>query len=153
MIQRDFNRPDADEWVQAVERAIVSRPGTCVLIGHSLGCITIAKWAMHGSTSRIAGAFLVAPSDLDTLTGLFDVSSFRPMPLDPLPFASTIIASENDPYLSLERGHAFARAWKAEHTNIGCAGHIYTASGHGPWPEGLSLFAAFVERLETAEKP
>jgi predicted alpha/beta hydrolase family esterase len=38
-------------------------------------------------------------------------------------------------------GEAFdlAAAWGAEFVDMGAAGHINTASGFGPWPQGLIL--------------
>jgi hypothetical protein len=56
--------------------------------------------------------------------------------MQPLPFRSIVVASEDDPYVTLHRAQDFATAWGSEFINIGRAGHINTDSGHGPWPEG-----------------
>jgi predicted alpha/beta hydrolase family esterase len=50
-----------------------------------------------------------------------------------------VIASANDPWVSLERAQYFAENWGSTFINIGDAGHINAASGHGEWPEGLRL--------------
>jgi hypothetical protein len=60
-----------------------------------------------------------------------------------LPFPSVVIASTDDPYVTLHRAEAFAAAWGSELINIGRAGHINAASGHGPWPQG----EAWLEKL------
>ena len=59
------------------------------------------------------------------------------MPLNRLPFPSIVVASSNDPHVTLDRAHQFAAAWGSRFVNIGVAGHI--SDTVGPWPEGLGL--------------
>jgi predicted alpha/beta hydrolase family esterase len=61
------------------------------------------------------------------------------MPLQRLQFPSIVVASSNDPYVTLSRGQAFAKAWGSEFVIVGEAGHTNSASGLGDWPEGLAL--------------
>jgi predicted alpha/beta hydrolase family esterase len=68
------------------------------------------------------------------------------MPLAPLPFASTVVASTDDPYVSMERAALFARSWASRFVVIGAAGHINTASGLGDWPAGLELLHELADR-------
>jgi len=58
------------------------------------------------------------------------------MPLQKLPFRSVVVASTDDPYVTLERAEFFARSWGSRLIKISNAGNINTASGHGPWPQG-----------------
>jgi predicted alpha/beta hydrolase family esterase len=58
------------------------------------------------------------------------------MPLQRLPFPSIIVASRNDPYVTVERAEFFARSWGSRIIKIDNAGHINAASGYGLWPEG-----------------
>ena len=67
------------------------------------------------------------------------VASFAPVPLERLPFPSIVVASSDDPYVSLERAEAFARGWGSRLVTIGAAGHINTDAGYGEWPEGRRL--------------
>jgi predicted alpha/beta hydrolase family esterase/EAL domain-containing protein (putative c-di-GMP-specific phosphodiesterase class I) len=130
--QRDWRNPQVDDWVEALDREIRRAPHPPILVGHSLGCITIAEWAQR-CWSDIRGALLVAPADVDRLP-FFDKT-----PLWPLPFPSLLVASENDPYLTLERARLFARHWGSRLVNLGPAGHINVESGFGPWPAGEAL--------------
>ncbi len=130
--QRDWDHPQVDEWVEALDREIRRAPSAAILVGHSLGCITIAEWAQRCWTD-IRGALLVAPADVDRRP-FFDT-----VPLWPLPFPSILVASENDPHLELERAKLFARHWGSRLVNLGQAGHINVESGFGPWPEGEAL--------------
>lgn len=130
--QRDWQQPQVDEWVDALERQIRRAPSPVVLVGHSLGCITIAEWAVR-HWADIRGALLVAPADIDQRP------FFERVPLRPLPFPSILVASQNDPYLEPERARLFARQWGSRLIDIGRAGHINVEAGFGPWPQGEAL--------------
>ena len=130
--QRDWHQPQVEEWVEALDREIRRAPSMPILVGHSLGCITIAEWAQRCWTD-IGGALLVAPADVD------QHPFFNTVPLWPLPFPSILVASENDPHLELERARWFARHWGSRLVNLGQAGHINVESGFCPWPEGETL--------------
>lgn len=110
-----------------------------MLIAHSLGCATIAHWAgRYGH--RIKGALLVAPSDVETAHyASFPTTGFAPMPLARLPFPSKVVFSTNDEWCTVTRAQQFAAAWGSELVDVGAAGHINTASGHGEWPTALEL--------------
>jgi uncharacterized protein len=94
------------------------------------------------------GAFLVAPPDVEEADLIPAVErSFAPVPRDPLPFPSLLVASRSDPYCAYARAEDLAFAWGSALLDAGEAGHINTASGYGPWPEGLMRFAGFLKRL------
>jgi hypothetical protein len=61
------------------------------------------------------------------------------MPRQRLGFLSTVVASTNDPYVSLERASQFAQSWGSRLVNVGDGGHINSESGLGDWPEGFAL--------------
>jgi hypothetical protein len=61
------------------------------------------------------------------------------MPLQRLPFRSIVVASTDDPYVTLERARAFAEAWGSRIVTVHGAGHINSASGLGHWPSGFAL--------------
>ena len=69
------------------------------------------------------------------------------MPSDPLPFPSLLVVSNNDELVSPERAAQMAGAWGSELHFAGDAGHIYVASGDGPWPEGLLMFTRLMQRI------
>ena len=144
---RDWNNPACDEWVAEVDAAIAQSEGPPVLVAHSLACVTVAKWAAAGSPLRIAGAFLVAPSDVDAPGYPVEAEGFGPMPMEKLPFPSIVIASSNDEYVTLDRARAIAAAWGSKFVEIGDAGHINGASGYGEWPEGERMLMEFCSRL------
>lgn len=144
---RDWNNPECDEWVAEVDAAIAECEGPPVLVAHSLACVTVAKWAASGSPLKIAGAFLVAPSDVDAPSYPVEAVGFQPMPMEKLPFPSILVASSNDEYVTLERARAIAAAWGSRFVEIGEAGHINGASGYGEWPEGEQMLMEFCKQL------
>ena len=132
--QRDWWQPEVTDWVEGLDREIRRAPSPVILVGHSLGCITIAEWARH-HWADIRGALLVAPADVDRCP------FFDGVPLRPLPFPSILVASENDPHVELARAKLFARHWGSRLENLGRVGHINVESGFGPWPQGETLLA------------
>ena len=138
--QREWESPARTDWVATLEHALAGEDlGRVVLVAHSLGCVTVAHWAARYGHA-IRGALLVAPSDVETAHyAAFPTTGFSPMPLQRLPFPSTVVTSSTDDWVSPARARQFADAWGSELVNIGAAGHINAASGHGPWPDGLAL--------------
>ena len=81
----------------------------------------------------IDGLMLVAPADPDR----FGFSAA--IPERPLRVPSVVVASTNDPWMSLRRAMEWSEDWGAELINLGPAGHVDPKSGYGPWPRGLSI--------------
>jgi uncharacterized protein len=141
--QKEWDAPECKDWVETIENAISNYdPSTIVLIGHSLGCSTIVQWAKK-TNKKIKGALLVGPSDIEAPVYTFPAKEFTPIPLEKLRFKSIVVASANDPWVSLERAIYFANCWGSELINIGNAGHINAASGYGKWPQGLEILKSF----------
>jgi len=137
--QLEWDAPACSDWTETIDKAISGYDlANVVLIGHSLGCATIAHWA-NRYKRKIRGAMLVAPSDLEAPQYTFPVKGFAPFPKEKINFRTIVVASANDPWVSLERAAYFATSWGSEFINIGDAGHINTASGYYEWKEGLAI--------------
>ena len=76
MAHRDFAAPGRDEWVAELDAAIAACDGPPVLLAHSLGCMLVAQWAGSGSALKVAGAMLVAPSDVAAPSYPIDANGF-----------------------------------------------------------------------------
>ena len=143
--QKDWETPRRGDWVSALDAAVVEAGSRAVLVAHSAACALVAHWsASH--RRQVRGALLVAPSDTEAPSFPPGPTGFTPMPLAPLPFASTVVASTDDPYVSMERAVLFARSWASRLVVIGAAGHVNTASGLGDWPAGLELLLELADR-------
>jgi predicted alpha/beta hydrolase family esterase len=139
VVQDDWLLPRLADWQAALEREVAQCAAPPVLVAHSLGCALVAHWASRpGAAAR--GALLVAPADVDSPDHTPDeVRNFSPIPLAPLPFPSIVVASTGDPFVTLGRASAFARAWGSRLVTLDRAGHINADAGFGPWPEGRLL--------------
>ncbi|BFV55203.1 alpha/beta hydrolase [Kitasatospora sp. CMC57] len=141
--QADWDAPQRPDWVATLDRAVADADAPVVLVAHSLGCITVAHWATGARpelTAKVLGALLVAPADIDTAE-VPELVNFRPVPLAPLPFRTTVVASDDDPWCTADRARAFADAWGATFAAVGRGGHLNTASALGNWPQGRALLA------------
>ena len=137
--QKEWDAPVCSDWVSTIDKCLDNYdPSSVILIGHSLGCSTIAHWAKQ-SHMKIKGALLVAPSDIENPVYTFPAIGFGPIPLDTINFPTIIVASMDDPWVSMERALYFARHWGSEFINIGNAGHINALSGYGKWEQGLDI--------------
>jgi predicted alpha/beta hydrolase family esterase len=138
----DWLHPRREAWTAALDRAVRSTGIAPILVAHSLGCVAVAHWASR-STASVRGALLVAPADVDRRR-VESLADFSPVPRARLRFPSRIIASDNDPFATLEYAARLASDWGSELTVLERAGHINVASGFGHWPEGLMFARAFL---------
>jgi predicted alpha/beta hydrolase family esterase len=145
VIQADWKRANLPEWSSRVRREISRRPGPVLIAAHSFGALAAVQ-AAEDYRERIVGALLVAPADPEKF-GVAEV-----LPDRPLGFPATIVASSNDPWLSIERARALAIRWSANLIDLGDAGHINADSGHGPWPFGLALLRQLVDQHALREQ-
>ena len=125
-------------WKQLIKKVSEFDLSTVVLIGHSLGCSTIAHWAKLYK-KKIKGALLVAPSDLAAPLYTFPTTGFLPISLEKINFKTIVVASADDIWVSIDRAKFFAENWGSKFINIGNAGHINASSGNTNWEEGLTI--------------
>ena len=139
VVQKEWIHVDRADWISTLDAYISECARPTVLVAHSLSCILVAHWASL-ARGRVAGALLVAPTDIERKeTAPPETWCFAPIPRQKLPFASIVVASSNDPYTDLSTAQSLAVGWGSEFINIGDAGHINVASGHGPWLQGEHL--------------
>jgi predicted alpha/beta hydrolase family esterase len=149
--QDDWDRPVLDQWLDRLVALTDASPGA-IAVAHSLGCVLVAHAVARFPQIKIGGALLVAPADVDANIDAFpEFSNFAPMPIAPLPFPSTLVASCNDPFMTFDRAEALAVAWGSEFVNMGAAGHINIASGYGWWPAAHRLIGSLASRVEAVQ--
>ncbi len=129
-------QPNRDDWVKALQHAVVQIEGPIVLVAHSLGCITVAEWAATHDSSKILGALLVAIPDVLRDDFPEEITGYDNPLLTSLPFKSIAALSSDDPYSALDRGRLFAAKFGARIEEVGDRGHINHESGLGDWPQG-----------------
>lgn len=137
--QRDWETPNCSDWMATLDKAVMQHdPAEVIVVAHSLACIAVAIWAKEYNRS-IKAALLVAPADTEAADFPEGTTGFTPIPLEPLPFQSLLVASTNDPYITEARAMQLAQAWGSDFVSVGEAGHINADAGYGEWDEGLAL--------------
>lgn len=145
--QAEWSKPVREDWTRAIADAVNASDRPVVIIAHSLGAAATVQ-AVALFERPVAGAFLVAPPDVaNPAIRPRHLMTFGLYPRDPLPFPSVVVASRNDPYCAFDVAEDIAGAWGSLFMDAGEAGHLNAESGHGPWPEGLLVFARFLSRL------
>jgi hypothetical protein len=135
--QADWQWPRRGDWMARLDEVIQADPRPTLLVAHSLGCHLVAAWAAHSQhTASVQGALLVAPPDLARADLPPAVARWQPPVLQPLPFAATLLHSDDDPFCAADNARAMAAAWGAAVHSVGACGHINGDSGLGDWPEG-----------------
>jgi uncharacterized protein len=150
--QPDWLFPSLTDAVGEVVAAVQQAARPVVFVAHSAGCALLAhslpSLLALNLSDRMRGAFLVAAPAEQNLVPLRGMDpALALVPREPFPFPSVLIASSTDPFATLEESADLALAWGSQLVEAGDAGHINTASGHGPWPEGMMRFAGFLSKL------
>ena len=146
-----WSAPGREAWVSRLNCAIAAATRPAILIAHSLGCHAVGWWnaAEPELLSRVAGALLVAPPDVEYAPIDPRLRPFGPVVRKRLAFPALLVASRNDPYASYGHARRMARIWGARMVDAGPMGHINAASGLRDWPYGKYL----VQRLIAAVTP
>jgi predicted alpha/beta hydrolase family esterase len=143
-----WTHPDRDDWTAAIERAVQKADDEVVLITHSLGCFAAVHWLSstpYAEPGRaVRGVFLVAPPDQQAETFPADVLATF---VEPNPVAiglpAVLLASEDDPYCTVDAAARMAGEWQVPLITTGKDGHLNSDSNLGPWPLGQNLLTAF----------
>jgi uncharacterized protein len=153
VIQADWERPNCNEWTARLEEALKQYDHKqLILIGHSVGCVTIIKW-FEKYGHKIKGALFVAPSDVDKPGYPSYITGFSPMPAYRLPFPTIVVASTDDHVVDIDRARSFADTWGSEYVELVNAGHIESKSGYGKWDFGLLLLKRLEQRNALDAEP
>jgi len=138
---------DCARRVEAIDRALAEISEPPIVVAHSGGVIMFAHWA-RTHDRPIRGALLATPPDFEQAMpeGYPTVAALRaggwlPVPRKPLPFASIVVASRNDPLGRIERVAELAHSWGSRFDDLGAVGHLNPASGFGSWRQAESYIA------------
>ena len=144
--QDDWLSPVRERWISGLNNTIKQIQGDMLLVGHSCGANVIVQWAQQYQNPNIKGALLVAPADIDSPNALPAITVQRPLPMQPLPFRSMVVYSDNDGHTSLARSEYFADSWGSERVLYKGASHFHTEAGFGDWADGDRLIEQLAGR-------
>ncbi len=139
--QHDWSVPDLERWADGIVDALAGEPrGPWVAVAHSFGCLALVRALLRGAPG-IEAVVLVAPADP------LKFGAAEALPCQPLPVASTLVASRTDPWMPFGSSVNWSRVWGSQLVDLGDAGHVNVASGHGPWPLGRQLLERRIQGL------
>ncbi|WP_295759129.1 alpha/beta fold hydrolase [Undibacterium sp.] len=152
--QKNWDQPNCPDWLASLDQQISDTEESVVIVAHSLGCALLAHWAQSSllantDKAKVRGALLVAPPDVARVQ--FPAPDFSPMPTRQLPFPTTVIASDNDPWCELGIARLWAEAWGAQFHCIGAKGHINGESGLAAWPQGQQWLAELMQNANNSQ--
>lgn len=137
----DWERPDAAVWGRRLLATAAERERPVIVVAHSFGVLATA-WASRYQDGLIHGALLVAPAE----PRRFGIE--KTLPHLPLLFPTYLVASSDDPWMSIDRARYWADAWDSEWVEAGALGHINADSGLGDWALGRSLLGSLARRAD-----
>ena len=143
--QKHWDRPVLNHWVSQFVKTVATIEAPIQIVAHSFGCLTsVAALAEHAELrAKVKNLILVAPAN----PARFGESGFARHSLTDykqyfhqlsIDVPTTLLISENDPWLGYVDALQLAQAWKLTPINLGQVGHINVASGFGPFPEILN---------------
>lgn len=144
--QDDWFSPVRERWIAGLNDTINQVQSDMILVGHSCGANAIVQWAQEHRNAKVKGALLVAPADIDSPNAVTAITVQRPLPMEPLPFPSMLVYSDNDDHTSLARSEYFADNWGSEPALYKGASHFHTEAGFGDWSEGDRLIEQLAGR-------
>jgi len=143
--QHDWDTPDLAAWSARVTASRQQDRRPTLIVAHSFGCLASVH-SIAADAGQIAGLLLVAPAD----PGKFGVAA--QLPQLPLDCPTTLIASTNDPWMSLDNAALWARRWGSNFVNGGALGHINGESGLGEWLFGQQQLQLLAERAHNGHR-
>lgn len=141
--QQDWMVPERISWTGVLEQTIRRTAPPVVILAHSIGCMATI---FATQAAPVAAMVLVAPADAERANAPGALHTFAPIPMEPVPIPTLLVASDSDAYCSLDRARVFAEAWKADLEIVTGGGHINADAGFGPWPDGWLMVGAWLRR-------
>ncbi|MDO9477270.1 MAG: alpha/beta hydrolase [Pseudohongiella sp.] len=170
----DWDDPVLSVWAGKIRQQLQRSDNYQWIVAHSFGCLAAAI-AVADRPQKVAGVIFVAPADPARfhLLGCRQVHGANAwhepairqsvikekegvwpvIPSQALGVEGVVIASENDPWLTLATAGVIAERWGLDLTNVGQAGHINTEGGYGPWPYIKELLASRMRQASAIARP
>lgn len=134
--------PKVEEWLTFLKGYVGKPDKDTYFIGHSLGCIAVARYlAALPKTAKVGGCVFVAG-----FSGRLEIPEI--VEFYSLPFSAkkakahggdfTMIFSDNDPYVPMEKSLEFAKELGAKTILERGKGHFTTKNGVTALPSALS---------------
>lgn len=129
----DPKSPKVKEWLSFLKEYVGKSDTDTYFVGHSLGCITIARYLESLPTRSKAGGCVFVAGFSGRLT-IPEIREFYELPFDAEKARMhcdkfAMIFSDNDPYVPMERSLEFAKQLGAKTVLERGKGHFTTGDG------------------------
>ena len=145
--QKSWGFPERNAWLSTLNEIVDSIDEPFTIIAHSLGCLLYTDWLTQYQGDKLAGVFLAGIPDSEKDSFPEAISNFQ-NPSNNEAYSkipTVLIASEDDPYATIEFSTKTAQTLNSKFINIGKRGHINHESGLDNWEDGKKI-------LESLEK-
>lgn len=128
-----FNFPKLEEWKKELKNALVSFEPD-IVVCHSLANTLWFHLLADSDFPQVQKLYLVAPPSFSCEVP--ELKEFFPLKIPSKTNAkeTLLIASTNDPYMSIEEVKKLQKSLNVEMKIFQEAGHINAGSGYGDWP-------------------
>ena len=147
----DPDHPQCNPWIQMLTKTVGKPDDHTILVGHSLGCITILRYLESlKPNEKILAAILVA--GFSEPIGYEEIEHFFQPPLNydnvkQKARAFVAIQSDDDPYVPFARGITMNEKLGATIIPVHNAGHIGAEDGYTELPEALEIIKDVTKKL------
>jgi uncharacterized protein len=170
----DLDNPVLSVWAGKIRQHLQRSQHYQWLVAHSFGCLAAAI-AVADLPQKVAGVIFVAPTDparfhllgcrqvpdtgtvpdnrVEQIAGNSTEGVWPVIPSEVLGVNGVVVASENDPWLSMATAQILAERWGLVFSNAGRAGHINTEAGYGPWPFIHDLLTTRMKEANASARP
>lgn len=130
----DSQAPDLDTWLSRLAEVVGTIDEHTVLVGHSLGCVSILQHlAARDDDWRLGGLALVA-GFVEQVPGIPEVDHFVARETDPAGVAArtarrVVLSADDDPVVPRRLTEDLARVLDADLTVVDGAGHFLARGG------------------------
>lgn len=143
----DTEAPRFEDWLQRLQKVVGEPDEDTVLVGHSLGCPTVLRYAESlDEGQKIGGAVLVAgfaePIHFTELDG-FTAGPWDDERIKQVINKLILVSSDNDEHVPLYMAENMRNRFGASLHVLHNAGHINQKSGHFEVPVVLDLLKNF----------
>jgi uncharacterized protein len=126
--------PVLDEWLTTLAEAVGPVDETTVLVGHSLGCVTLLQHLAAREDDWSLGGLALVAGFAEPVPGLPVTEPFVARALDPAALAARtarrhVLAADDDPVVPRRLTEDLARALDADLTVVEGAGHFLARDG------------------------
>ena len=139
--QQNWHQPVLSHWIHQFINTVAPLQTDIQIVAHSFGCLTtVAALAQHPELNqKIKNLVLVAPAN----PARFGEAGFADESVQnyqdyfhhlKIAVPTTLLISENDPWLNFVAAKHLAQTWQLQPINLGQVGHINVAAGFGPFP-------------------